>query len=120
MSTALGGVSTSLRWINQPCRTAGSIKGENCYGDEFVDSMASTRVHRWLAYKSFQMLTGEYARPQIQWFINGRGLGSYSLPQVTVPSFFDLESTPVKPGMWFKLSGVEFGIQTPQSGSSYA
>jgi hypothetical protein len=124
MSTSLGGISANLRWINQPCRTAGTqianVGVLNCNGDQTVDSMSSVRVHRWLVYNALQLANGTWTRPQIQWFSGGRAMGSYSLPQVEAASFFDLESTPVKAGMWFKVSGVQFAIQTPQAGSNYA
>ena len=124
MSDALGDIGAALRWINQPCRTASSIildvANMSCTGDQIIDSMSSTRVHRWLAYNTFRQANGQWARPQIHWFSQGRTMQSYSLPQVEAPAFFDLESTPIKPGMWFRLSGVGFGIQTPEPGIDYA
>lgn len=124
MSDVLGDIGAALRWINQPCRTASSIildvANMSCTGDQIIDSMSSTRVHRWLAYNTFRQANGQWARPQIHWFSQGRTMQSYSLPQVEAPAFFDLESTPIKPGMWFRLSGVGFGIQTPQPGIDYA
>lgn len=124
MSSALTSVAQRLRWINQPCREAGTEKlnegYEWCVGAQLIDSMSAHRVHRWLAYENFPQLDGQLANAQIQWFTAGRNLQSYTLPAVNVPSFFDLESTPIKPGMWFRLSGVLFGIQTPKPGADYA
>jgi len=124
MSGVLGDLGSKLRWVNLPCRTAGSIildvGWNNCSGAQLIDSMSSTRVHRWLAYNTFRQANGEWAQPQIQWASGNRTLQSFSLPQVEVPSFFDLESTPIKPGMWFRMSGVGFAIQTPVPGVNYA
>lgn len=123
MSNALGDVSASLRWINQPCRTAGSIildeGDQNCVGAQIIDGMSSIRVHRWLAYNTFMQTDGNYANASLHWFSQNRTMQSYSLPTVEGPAFFDLESTPIKPGMWFKLTGVGFGIQTPEPGINY-
>lgn len=124
MTDALDDIGDVLRWVNQPCRTAGSIildeGDQNCVGAQIIDSMSSYRVHRWLAYNTFLQADGNYANPQIHWFSQGRTMQSYSLPRVEAPAFFDLESTPIKPGMWFRLSGVGFGIQTPEPGINYA
>lgn len=131
MSNALDSISTAQGvgdglWINQPCRVASStvldVAGMNCAGEQIIDSMSAYRVHRWLAYNSFRKTDGSYATATLQWSTGGRNLQSYTLPTVDIymkTGFFDLESSPVKPGMWFMLSGVGFGIQVPTPGISY-
>lgn len=124
VTNVLNSIGTRLRWINQPCREASTtitdVGQMACSGDQLIDSMSAHRVYRWLAYENFPKQDGRLANAQIQWFTAGRNLQSYTLPAVNVPSFFDLESTPIKPGMWFRLSGVLFGIQTPLPGFDYA
>ena len=134
MSDALGDISTAMNaagatpglWVNQPCRTAGSIKLDinplDCAGDQIIDGMSAYRVHRWLAYNTFRKADGDYATATLQWFTSGRNLQSYSLPLIDAETgygFFDMESTPVKPGMWFRLVNAGFGIQTPTPGTNY-
>ena len=126
MSDALGDISGVLRWVNQPCRTAGSIKLDinqlDCTGEQIIDGMSAYRVHRWLAYNTFRKSGGDYATATLQWFTSGRNLQSYSLPLIDASTgygFFDMESTPVKPGMWFRLVNAGFGIQTPTPGTNY-
>lgn len=122
LSTALG--LLPLRWINQPCRTVTStVTGygyDPCGGSELVDGLSGYRVHRWLTYQSFRQKDGNWATPTLQWQTGGRNLQTYSLPHVDVPSFFDLDSSPIKPGMWFGLIGAAFGVQTPIPGIVYA
>lgn len=117
MSNQLEDFRDSLRWYNQACRAATSFRAAET---EVVDQMAGYRVHRWLAYENFVLEDGERSTATLQWNAGGRNLQSYSLPEVEVPSFVDLESTPIKPGMYFRLSGVKFGIQTPTPGTDYA
>lgn len=124
MADTLNDVAADLRWINLPCRVAGSVKPtvgwDVCAGEQAIDGMSAHRVHRWLAYNTFRKADGSWANAQIHWSMGGRNLQSFTLPTVEVPSFFDLESTPVKPGMWFRMTGVGFAIQTPIPGINYA
>lgn len=124
MSISLDEISDVLRYVNLPCRTAGSIildEGDNnCAGAQIIDGMSAYRVHRWLAYNTFRKADGNYATATLQWFTAGRNLQSYSLPTAEAPAFFDMESTPVKPGMWFKVVNAGFAIQTPSPGVNYA
>ena len=124
MTEALTEIGASLRWVNLPCRTAGSIKLDinplDCTGEQIIDGMSGHRVHRWLAYQSFLKADGDWETPTIQWFANGRNLQSFSLPHMEAPAFFDFESTPIKPGMWFRVIGAGFAIQTPIPGANYA
>jgi hypothetical protein len=121
MSDALDALGANLLYVNQPCRVPGVQIGDNCAGADTVDGMAGYRVHRWLAYKT--KVKADYNSRHtgvLQWFAAGRNLQSYSLPTVEAPAFFDLESTPIKPGMWFRAVGVEFAIQTAVPGTNYA
>lgn len=124
MSNILEGIGTGIAWINKPCKQAGIVKAgymyDPCGGGYSIDSMSARRVYRWLAYSSLSKPDGTRDSAQLQWFTQGRNLQSYTMPQVDTPSFFDLESTPIKPGMWFRVSGVNFAIQTPVPGVNYA
>lgn len=109
LSDALGSLSTRLRWINVPCRTDNNINGLSGY-----------RVHRWLAYNTFRKADGDWDTATLQWFTSGRNIQTASLPLMEEPGFYDLESTPIKPGMWFRVTGAGFAIQTPIPGANYA
>lgn len=119
MYSRLTTLNDNLRWYNQPCRAASSFQSISM-SEEAIDPMQAYRVHRWLAYENFVKSDESRAPAAIHWASGNRTLQSYTLPTVEVPSFFDLESTPIKPGMYFKLTGAKFGIQTPQPGVNYA
>lgn len=124
MVKALDHLDTHLRYTNVPCRQAGQfIHGEGidpCGGGEELDAFWGYRVHRWLAYQNATKSNGSgWYTATLQWFTAGRNLQSYTLPTVSSPTSIDLESTPIKPGMWFKLTGAWFGIQIPEALSSY-
>ena len=124
MSDALGALEARLRWVNVPCRVAGSmIRDEepgDCAGAQDIDGMSGYRVHRWLAYNTFRKASGDWDTATLQWFTSGRNVQSVSLPLMQEPGFYDLESTPIKPGMWFRVTGAGFAIQTPIPGVDYA
>lgn len=116
-TTTLSTLSSKLRWYNAACRGASSRMVPDWSDNEVVDQFGTYRVHRWLAYENFALVPGERANAQIQWRTGtGRTLQSYSLPTAETPSFFDLDSTPVKSGMYMRISGVKFAIQVPQPG----
>lgn len=124
LTEALTQISDTLRWVNIPCRTAGSVRLDetdpgDCAGAQIIDGMSGYRVHRWLAYNTFWLAEGKWATTTLQWFSQGRNIQSYSLPLAEGPSFFDFESTPIKPGMWFRVIGAGFAIQTPMPGVNY-
>lgn len=124
MANTLGALSARLRWVNVPCRTAGSIildvGNMNCTGAQIIDGMSGYRVHRWLAYNTFRKADGDWDTATLQWFTSGRNIQTASLPLMEEPGFYDLESTPIKPGMWFRVIGAGFAIQTPIPGANYA
>jgi hypothetical protein len=47
-------------------------------------------------------------------------LQSVTLPDAENAAFYDLESTPIQVGMYMKVSGVQFAIQTPLLGGDLA
>lgn len=116
-SDALGSVGT-LRWTNPACR-AGAQWVPNRSGDcdpesKVTDEFASIRVHRWLAYENIEKADGKRAPVTLQHRTgNGYTFTGTSLPEVTQPSYWDLDNTPIKPGMYFRLVGSKFCIQTP-------
>lgn len=113
-------LNTNRHWINTACRT-GYYRVNSPTDEPQYGRYSAYRVHRWLAYETFADEEGKRASPQILWASGNRGLQSYSLPAVDQPSFFDLESTPVKPGMYMRITGVKFAIQVPQvAGGVYA
>ena len=127
MSSSLETLDATMRWGNFPCRTAGSYflaNSQVCVEGtvENVDDFWSFRLHRWLAYKPHKLRDGKYANAQVHWWTGDkRNTQSYTLPGVEdTPSFFDLDSTPIVPGMYMRISGVEFAIQTPTPGLNYA
>lgn len=127
MSAILNTLDDTLRWGNFPCREPGSYylaDSQVCEDGtpENVDDYWMFRIHRWLAYRNHQMRDGSYANAQVHWWTgDGRNTQSYTLPSVEdVPSFFDLDSTPIVPGMYMRISGVDFAIQTPSPGVDYA
>jgi hypothetical protein len=92
----------------------------NCTGAQIIDGMSGYRVHRWLAYNTFRKAGGDWDTATLQWFTSGRNIQTASLPLMEEPGFYDLESTPIKPGMWFRVIGAGFAIQTPMPGANYA
>jgi hypothetical protein len=117
MSEALNAIST-LRWTNPACRAGAqwipNRSGECDSSSKVVDEFASIRVHRWLAYEPIELADGKRATVTLQ----HKTGGSYTftgttLPSVTQPSYYDLDNTPIKPGMYFRLVGSKFLIQTP-------
>lgn len=111
----------NVRWYNPAVRGAASYTYAINPEIERITQFWSHRVHRWLAYENFVQQDGTTrTNAQVQWSENGRTLQSYSLPEVTTPSFIDLETTPIKPGMYMRISGVKFAIQTPEPIEHYA
>ncbi len=115
MSEAINGIGT-LRWTNPSCRAAkGWIpnKSGSCSAnDEEYDELASIRVHRWLAYENIAKTAGGRETVTLQ-YQSGSGFSSVTLPTVTSPWFYDLDNTPIKPGMYFRVLGSKFLLQTP-------
>jgi len=126
MTAALATIDSTMRWGNFPCRQPGSyyLAGGDCEDgtQENVDDYWTFRLHRWLAYRQHKMRDGSYANAQVHWWTGDkRNNQSYTLPAVEdTPSFFDLDSTPIVPGMYMRISGVDFAIQTPTPGVNYA
>ena len=120
LSIALDDLNSSARWYNPATRGAASYTYAVYPDIERVTQFWSFRIHRWLAYENFVLRDGKRANAQIQWSTGGRTLQSYTLPEATTPSFIDLETTPVKPGMYRRISGVKFAIQTPEPIEHYA
>jgi hypothetical protein len=117
MNTALNSLGT-LRWINTPCRAATSFVQQGVGGPctsqtEYIDGYISYRIHRWLAYQNYAKLLGGYANASLLWW-TGSNWQSVSMPSITSPGYFDLESTPVKVGMRFRVEGVKYAIQVPE------
>lgn len=119
MTDALGSIAVPMRWTNPACR-AGRQWIPNQSGvcnasSPIVDEFASVRVHRWLAYEPIEMADGTRA-PVTLLYKTGGGYtftSAGSLPSVTTPSYYDLDNTPIRPGMYFRLVGSKFLIQTP-------
>ena len=115
MTDALGGIGT-LRWTNPACRAAHgwipNLSGVCSIADEKFDELASVRVHRWLAYESIEKAGGTRAPVTLQYQSGGAYTG-ITLPTVDTPWYYDLDNTPIKPGMYFRLIGSKFLIQTP-------
>jgi len=117
MSDALGGFGT-LRWTNPACRAAcgwiPNYSGDCSADNEITDELASVRVHRWLAYENILKQDGKRAPVTLQYQTgSGATFTGTTLPEVESPSYYDLDGTPVKPGMYFRLIGSKFLIQTP-------
>lgn len=118
MTDALGSIATPLRWTNPACRAATQwIPNQSgvCNGSGgIVDEFASYRVHRWLAYENIIVSGGEPKPVTLQYQTSPEPtLAGETLPAVTVPSYYDLDNTPIKPGMYFRLVGSKYCIQTP-------
>lgn len=119
LSVALEELRPHVRWVNPACRQAASFIPAQCGGDEEVDSFWSFRRHRWLAYEPFVMADGKRATATVQWMTGPRTLQSVTLPAIDRPGFYDLDSTPVREGMYMQISGVKFALQTPDAGGNY-
>jgi hypothetical protein len=118
MSAALSSLSTNMGLVNVACREHSPYMDDLCA----PYSMWSFRVHRWLAYKSGVSWGDQAVQPQIQWYAgnSSRALQSVTLPDAENAAFYDLESTPIQVGMYMKVSGVQFAIQTPLLGGDLA
>ena len=75
------------------------------------------RRWRWLAYNqhSWQPEYPDVDVPAatVNWTYDGITWESYTLPDVSGGGFYDLDSSPIVPGLLFYVSGVQYAIQTP-------
>lgn len=75
-----------------------------------------TRRWRWLAYKP-QAWDAEGPEPAVNWTYDGKTWDSYQLPDLDGEgSFYDLDSSPIAPGMLFYATGCTYAIQSPRPG----
>lgn len=70
------------------------------------------RRWRWLAYNR-QQWDASGPEATVNWTYDGVTWDSYTLPDVEDGGFYDLDSSPIVPGLLFYVSGVQYAIQTP-------
>ena len=108
-----------MRWTNIACRAGTgwipNLSGVCSNETELVDEFGSVRVHKWLAYEPILKADGKRAPVTLRYRTtdNTYAFAAVSLPSVNRPSYYDLDNTPIKPGMYFRVVGSKFCIQTP-------
>lgn len=75
-----------------------------------------TRRWRWLAYKK-QDWNADGPEATVNWTYDGKTWDSYQLPDLDGEGgFYDLDSSPIVPGMLFYAAGCTYAIQSPYPG----